>query len=357
MRWSSGLLAVALVGSATALAQPVGGLFIGAETDSGARPEAGVLRERVTRIDLDALEGVRAAANADAPAPLVLNLFSDARLNAVITWTGPTAAGYAMTGHLREWELGSVTLVVHDGIVMGSVRAPDGVYSFTAEDDGEVVIRKSAPRPSEPGDAVPFRWRDSQRSAAAPVPGELEDGSQIDVLVTYTPSAVARIGGRRRMEAGVALIETVANQAYRDSGVLQRVRVVHSTTVQFSEEGRDTTSILYMLVDPADGHLDRIHALRSRYAADIVTLILNHAVLPEGSRPARPSRFGIRRVSRVRMWVSTSSRSSVKYWEAPSSRTSLATTWACFTTATRTAAGGGANGALIIRRRRTASGT
>lgn len=273
MRRCSVLVVMALAGASAMQAQ------------TEPRPEGEVLRERVTGIDLDALETVRAAAGTGAPAPLALDLFPDARFNAMITWTGPTAAGYALTGHLVEWELGSVTLVVHDQIVLGTIRAPDGVYTITALDGAEAVVRKSMPRPQRrQGDAIQPQREDLQRrSSAAPVPGGREDGSQIDVLMTFTPSAVSRIGGRQMMDARVALVEATANQAYRDSGAQHQLRVVHSTTVQFREEGLTHHKIIDMLTDPSDGRMDRVHALRDRYAADLVTLVVDHELLPDGA--------------------------------------------------------------------------
>ena len=265
----------------------------GAGTEREVEPGAGVLRERVAGIDLEVLEAVRAAVSADAPAPLVLSLFSDVRLNGVITWTGPTAAGYGLAGHLEEWELGSVTLVVNDGIVMGTVRAPGALYSIRTGRDGEVVIRQVAPPLLRGNDVVaPPQQRGTLRTgptdAAAPAAdGGAEDGSQIDVLLVYTPAARVRVGGRRQIETAAALWETTANQAYRASGVAHRVRIVAVVQTAYDERRQAMADVIHRL-GRGEGKFRRVHQLRERYSADLVTLALDHHVLTD-----RDERAGI----------------------------------------------------------------
>ena len=61
------------------------------------------------------------------------------------------------------------------------------------------------------------------------------------------------------------------NTAYRVSGVNQRIRLVAVEQVNYTEETWGTDFV--RLVNPSDGYLDEVHAMRDRVAADIVVLI------------------------------------------------------------------------------------
>ena len=290
---ASGALLVALSGAAAG-AQPggvVNQLFVATEPEaSPAAPEPGaeVLRQRLAHVDRRVLDAARLKAGQGSAPVLLLNLFDDTEFRAVVTWTEPTSAGYSLSGYPEEWRLDSFTMVVNGDIVVGTVRVRAATYSIRTLDTGVVAIRQVDPLSMEPkGDDVatprtvvgvrsdrtgPIRPPNRVRGAAAPSVGRREDGSQIDVLVAYTRAARDRLGGRRRMEAAIDLQEAEVNQAYRESGVFQRIRVVHTVEVAYRERGRDLIDVLHHLASKGDGHMDRVHALRDRYAADIVSL-------------------------------------------------------------------------------------
>ena len=109
-----------------------------------------------------------------------------------------------------------------------------------------------------------------QRAAG---PGPTEDGSRVDVLVVYTRKAKAAYGGARGISALIAHFVAQTNLAFADSGVLQRLHLVHTAEVAYAET--ESGPDLERLRDPADGHVDNVHRLRERYAADIVTLVVS----------------------------------------------------------------------------------
>ena len=81
-----------------------------------------------------------------------------------------------------------------------------------------------------------------------------------------------RNGGPRGVRALIELIVAETNQAYADSGVIQRLHVVHTAEVVYEETDGDTD--LHRLQNPGDGYLDSVPRLRNRYAADLVVLIV-----------------------------------------------------------------------------------
>ena len=95
----------------------------------------------------------------------------------------------------------------------------------------------------------------------------------IDVAVVYTPAARGAAGGSAEIAAVIDLMVAETNQAYAASGVGHRVALVARSEVQYTESYHPRVD-LDRLLDPSDGHLDEVHALRERVGADLVHLIV-----------------------------------------------------------------------------------
>ncbi len=242
---------------------------------------------RVARVDRRSLETARLQARSGGGA-LRLNLFDDVpRWEAVVARTAPTSAGYSLSGRLRG-VAGSMTLVVNGELIAGTVRTPTTIYTIRTTDNGlvrisglpssallwkdEVILPPTAPN-REPHRFLPITAPASTQVSESPAPDAgAEDGSRIDVLVVYTPTARELAGGYDRLKTQIDLAVANANWAYAASGVIQRINVVLATEVDYVPHD-DGEVNLRRLQHPNDGHLDEVHAIRDRYAADIVTLI------------------------------------------------------------------------------------
>ena len=245
-------------------------------------------RQVEARPDLEALESARRAVGATGSARVAFPLFDGRTLTAVLDATGPTSAGYFLAGTVQGQPYSSVTVVVNGEIVAGAVRASGAVYEVAATDPPVHVIRQVDPTLPLPRDTVlspPRRPSVPPRGAQPIRPPEPsparshvtgEDGSRIDVLVVYTRKARTEHGGTSAIRALVDLMAVGTNQAYAASGVRQRINLAHVAEVDYDESGRDPDQIILRghLVTPSDGHLDNVHQLRNRYAADIVSLII-----------------------------------------------------------------------------------
>ena len=280
-------LTFGLCAAQVTIAQPAG-LFVGAGVETAPLAD-GVLRERVAQIHPALLEAARVAVSSGVSAPVLLNLFDDVQMPAVITWTGPTSAGYSLSGHIEGRPLSSLTLVNNGGVIAASVQVRGGTYTIQSSGcsnakigslpDGAVRIRRlnrlrrprlgndvvkhSPPVASQPAGVQPIRASEGMgaRPAIEGVPPE--DGSRIDILVTYTERQKGLCGDDG---IGAAIDHAVAatNQAYRDSGVNQRINLVHAREVDF----RDHEYFCEVMEEFTTA--GRVHALRDRYAADIV---------------------------------------------------------------------------------------
>ena len=258
------------------------GLFY--EVDGEPLPSNGVdaLDSRLVGIDLGQLSEVTKShispkgpvkGQPSTPQKLILNLFDDVVFTGIVEHVEPTASGHALWGRLEGVELGTMTMVVNGKVVVGTVRTPNEVYSIRTASDNKYVIRQidesSLPPLGEPLEA-PLSPRDAPAQADDVPP---DDGSEIDVMVVYTPWAKHREGGRAAIEALIDLFVAETNQAYANSGVVHRIRLVLREEVEYIETG-DSVIELSRLRDDSDGYMDHVHELRDLYAADLVHLVV-----------------------------------------------------------------------------------
>ena len=276
-------------------------------------PSIGVdsLASRLVGIDYEQLAQVTAppispkdSATEISPTPqtLVLNLFDDVVFTGMVEHIEPTSSGHALWGNLDGVELGTMTLVVNGSVVVGTVRTPVAVYTIRTVSDGTYVIRQidesSLPPLGEPlGGPLSAP---EVRSQADDVP--LDDGSEIDVMVVYTPLAKRREGGRAAIEALIDLFVAETNQAYANSRVTHRIRLVlreevDYTEVEYTEDGQSYID-LDRLENDSDGYMDHVHDLRDLYAADLVHIVVGRghvcgvAKLNRGESPAEDEASG-----------------------------------------------------------------
>ena len=89
------------------------------------------------------------------------------------------------------------------------------------------------------------------------------------MIIFYTPEAREHEGGRTEIEALVDLAVAETNQAYADSGVVQRLNLVRKEEVDYFEAG-NLADDYGRFGHPSDGHMDSVFALQDAYAADLM---------------------------------------------------------------------------------------
>jgi hypothetical protein len=233
-------------------------MFWGA-ADLSTRP-SDVLRSRVAPVEAGELEGEI----------LSLELIGEEAVDAVrdrLVPTGPN--GFTWIGHARNDETSSIVLSVERGILSGSVRLTRAQYRIRPTGLGLVRIEEVAPW-SEPAERLPLA---PGPASNAHRPFDLDDGSQLDLLVVYTPKARRSAGGSDAIASLVALGIAETNLAFEKSRVETRIRLVELREVSFVEAGR-VESDLEILKQENDGALDEVHELRDAYGADFVQLLV-----------------------------------------------------------------------------------
>ena len=261
-----------------------GGLFSEVEGDPPHSTDVETFASRLVGIDFGQIAEItnppidpKDSVTGTPPTPhtLVLNLFDDVVFTGIVEHVEPTASGHALWGSLEGVELGTMTLVVNGKIVVGTVRTPDAVYSIRTAGDGTYVIRQidesSLPPLGEPLEIPPSSTGVRPKTDdGADLP---DDGSEIDVMVVYTPLAKHREGGRAAIEALIDLFVAETNQAYENSGVIHRIRLVHREEVDYTEDGNSGIDLGRLRRD-SDGYMDHVHELRDLYAADLVHIVV-----------------------------------------------------------------------------------
>jgi Metallo-peptidase family M12 len=271
------LLPLILPGTFSAQRDREIGLFVEPLNSQGVAATSGdrrLLRTRFADVNLDLLssqvEGV--PGRPVEVRNIRLNLFDDTSFTAVpdrIEATGTDS--FAWTGHLEGIELSGVTLVVRDGVLAGNITIPGTSYELRYVESGVYSVNQIDPTafppeaPPIPVDIAP---------TFAPIAGD--DGSIVDVMVVYTTTARQAAGGTGAMNALIALAVSESNAGYGNSNVTQRLRLVHTAEVNYSEAGFDWITALNRLTNTSDGFMDEVHTLRDTYGADAVVLIVNN---------------------------------------------------------------------------------
>jgi hypothetical protein len=242
-----------------------------ADGRAGPVPVEGVARTAPVVADFAAMDAVNAGD------PVRLNLFPDADLAGEVTLVeARDFARYTWTGRLDAG--GSFVLSVEEDAVMGAAWLDDGrAFEVRPGPGGRtwaVELDQAAFAPCGT-DAEHCVHADAhQHAPVGPARGTgcADDGSLIDVLVVWTPSARSASGGTNGVQSLINSAIASANNAYANSQINTRLRLVHAAEVAYSESSSNSTD-LGRLRSTNDDFMDEVHALRVQYQADMVALI------------------------------------------------------------------------------------
>ena len=233
----------------TAAAAAGDGLFGGSLASEGLTSRPGLLRQRAAAVNFARLGSLVAGQR------FSLGTFADKPLTGVINRIESQGAATTWVGKVDGDPLSDLTMSVVDGVMAFSANVNGRHYSATPLANGSYQVDEVDPAslPDTP-DARPVPPGGSGvRSAGDGPTAASDDGSTIDVYVVYTAAALANAGATTaamtaRINVGIA--ET--NQAYINSGVVQRVRLVGSSQVAYTETA-DMNLTLDRLTAPNDG--------------------------------------------------------------------------------------------------------
>ena len=201
---------------------------------------------------------------------VTLNMFDDVYLIAVKDrLERRSATDYTWFGTIAGMEQSQVILVVENGSMAGNITVDGQIYQVRNK-GGEIHVIREIDQSAFPEEAPPTEIEAPvefglQKSLELEL--DVDDGSMIDVLVVYTAAAAVAPG----IDAEIQLAIDETNQSYANSGITQRVRLVHSEQVVYAESDNIQTD-RDRLKHPSDGFMDNVHTLRDTYCADLVSL-------------------------------------------------------------------------------------
>lgn len=172
----------------------------------------------------------------------------------------------------------TAVIVIREGHAFGWLPQPEGpaLRLETRKGQSWLGVERQGPRPEGPDvrllpepDAASRALR--KRQDAVPSAGT----PRIDVVVAYQPSLVELWGSVAAVQARIAYLETLTNQAYVDSGMDLTIRVVGTHLLEVPErlDNSDALDLItFASADPVKQEIDRVRAL---YGADLVKLMRN----------------------------------------------------------------------------------
>lgn len=207
-----------------------------------------------------------------------LNLFEGVEYTAVQKQVQRNQSGsLSWIGRLEGVPHSQVSLVLKDGILVGAVASPEGIYEIRYHSGATHLVYEinQAAFPDEHREDEHDHEGDYEEVVAGDTPAfaPTDDGSIIDVMVLYTPNARNGAGGTTAIENTIDMAIDWTNTSYENSQVLHRLNLVHKAEVAYNDSGSLSTD-LNRLRGTSDGYMDEIHAWRNTYRADLVALIV-----------------------------------------------------------------------------------
>ncbi len=279
VRWSLGACMVwCAVAVASESEDRLAAVFATAAVDAGDQSvvhEPTTRRARAIDTDLSLMDG------AMERSIVRLNLFDDVDLRVEIDRLDERDLHrYTWTGRVLSEPGGTFVLVVEVDAIMGAVWLDDDrVFEVRSDATGQVWAVELDGAAFDPCATDHEHCIHSPREA---LDDELwqrggtcaDDGSIIDVMVVYTPAARSGAGGTNAIRALAESAVAVTNNAYANSQINARLRLVYLDEIEYTETGNLSTD-LSRLRSSTDGHMDAIHAIRNSVRADMVALLTN----------------------------------------------------------------------------------
>ncbi len=232
------------------------------------------LRARTVKVNTEALKSDLKAGKGS----LKLDLFGDQNFRVITEKIQKFSNdNLVLSGRIDGQPLSTVAIAVQKDVMIAEVNTGgntrynityngDGTHSIqelTAEDQEDESSCLAVAPPMQASEDVTTTEPTQTAMAATPV---------IDMLVAYTPSAKAAVGGEAAI---LALIQTGianTNKIFTDSGVNLAVRLVGVMPVKQNETS-NWSGDLSSLAGKTDGLWDEVHAERARLGADQVSMV------------------------------------------------------------------------------------
>ena len=236
---------------------------------------AAIARSRLVTINENGRNVLPAAPDYTAQQIMQLNLFEDVVLTVVQDRIEVNESGsYTWIGHVDGDDFSDVILVINGPYLSGHITMPTGSYNITSTTGNihRIAELNSAAILSGADDSVKVEPPNDDTIALAPEASD--DGSVIDLMIIYTDDAVAA-HGIPTLQSWIETYVAYANQAYINSNIAQRISLVHTEEVAYTETG-SLDNALDDVQNTNHPELGIVHTRRNTYHADLVMLLVNN---------------------------------------------------------------------------------
>jgi hypothetical protein len=185
------------------------------------------------------------------------------------TWRGKIVAGSELGG--------DVVFSVKGKSLSGLIYSPGAVYEIVPQADlRHLLIELDQSRFPACGGAIPVNGAaaDDENTSHGAADGDVfaDDGSQIDVLVTYTALVRQALGGTAQAQALAQQAIASTNTAYQNSDIATRLHLAGTLETSYDEAaGTLSAALPWVRSDPA------VAAMRNTVNADLVSMIIQNA--------------------------------------------------------------------------------
>ena len=257
-------------------APPDEGLFV-PTTKTGIATRAvnpTIVRSRYVDLKLNLFDSAIAPTQskvAQVTKTLTLNLFPDVILTATLDKAQVKGNGLTWLGRVDGVANSKVIFTLQKNALAGTITTPKAVYQIRYAGNNVHQVTQINPKafpPERKSLAV-----DKSKLATTQAMQNKDDGTQIDMLVLYTPAAKNAAVDENNIKAMITDAVLEANTALTDSQITPRVTLLDALEIAYAEFGDFDTDLL-RLQNPSDGFMDEAITLRNKYGADVVTLVI-----------------------------------------------------------------------------------
>ncbi len=264
-------------------AQPIPSLFDESKEMALLAPEVTRPRRRSAQLSqgfVARLSGI----GGPVASQVTLNMFPNVVVTAILERAETIHNGKAWVGRLEGDPLSLVSFGMVNGALSGNVTSAAGIYEISADASGAATVSEVEPARLAPEaePLVPRLPRQAFEPAATFAPPVAGANASQKVAVFWTTAAQTQGGGASGMASKIVSRIASTNAAYRNSGVLITLQLVHSGVIAYTQSGNALTD-LNRFTSTSDGHMASVHATRTAKKADLMALIVGNSSVSQGA--------------------------------------------------------------------------
>ncbi len=243
--------------------------------------DLGVVRMQSVQINTSELESIVDALdrNPEETQRVRFDVFENTSFQAVINKKESTLeGGFVLSGYLENSLEGRITIVSTNGIISAILTDYTKQYQLKINRFGQYQFEEidQSVYPNEMEPIIPQNPIMDQSTFDSETTTEYDTGAIIDVMVVYTDDARLAAGSTTNMVNLINLAVSETNTGYERSNIIQRMNLVHTAEVSYSDDFSFNWNTALNNLTNNDNVIDEVRTWRDTYGADLVVMIVNN---------------------------------------------------------------------------------